>query len=243
VNENKLTGVPSGFARLDEITGGFQKSDLIVVASRPCMGKTSFAINIARNASLAKNLNVLLFALQWKRETIKIRLQLLDKGKELQMPTNLVVVDYLYDAMDIMDECQRRKADNDIDLIIIDCFDLIYFCGVNENQQKCEYLPQYLKQIARTMECPVIVLSNLSRTLESRECKRPRLSDFETSGHIIKYSDLVLFLYRDDYYNFDINNSEKDICEVIVAKNKKGSTGTAQLEFVEKNLLFCDEKM
>jgi len=233
-----LTGVPSGFARLDEITNGFQKSDLIVVASRPGMGKTSLALNIVCHAVVQKNLNVLYFTQEMNRDTVIKRLKALNDDYEYTSE-NLVIIDYLHNAMDIMDECQRRKAENSMDLVLIDYFQLLNFCGCSDNHQRSKYLPQYLKQLARTIDCPVIVLSQLNRDLDARECKRPRISDIRDSGYIAEYADLILFLYRDDYYNFEAE--EKDICEVTVAKNKNGATGTARLKWIEDYGLFCDE--
>ena len=232
-----LTGVPSGFNQLDEITGGFQKSDLIVVASRPGMGKTSFAISIAGDTKVQKNLNVLFFTQEMNRDAIIKRYWSCNKKKEPQTMENLEIIDYLHNTMDIMDECQRRKMDWYIDLIIIDYLQLLNFCDYTD-KQKYKYLPQYLKQLARAIDCPVVVLSQLNRDLEVRECKRPRISDIRDSGYITEYADLILFLYRDDYYN--IESEEKDICEVIVAKNKSGSTGSVQLKWIEKYGLFCD---
>ena len=103
---------------------------------------------------------------------------------------------------------------------------------------KNKFLPQYLKQLARAIECPVIVISQLNRDIETHECKRPRCSDIKSNGSLFDYTDLLLFLYRDDYY--DCDSEENDICEVIVAKNKSGTTGTARLRWIEEYGLFCD---
>jgi len=255
-NDRKITGVSSGFSRLDDITGGFQNSDLIVVASRPGMGKTSFALNIAKHVSELENLRVLFFTLEMNRDTAIERLQSLENGLNVhafgeeepcylpktryrKFSVDLLFFDYIFDANEIMDECQRRKIENNVDLIIIDYFQLLNFWGDTDIRQRKKYLPKYLKQLARAIDCPVIVFSQLNRDLESRECKRPLISDIQESGHFIEYADFILFLYRDDYY--DLDSEEKDICEVIVANNKNCTTGTARLKWIEEHGLFCDE--
>jgi len=238
MSKKNYSCVPSGFKKLDEITGGFQKSDLIVVASRPGMGKTSFALNIAFRAAEKDNKNVLFFTQEMNRETVINRFLSLNKEQDRQVVENLRFIDYLYNAMDIMDESQRQKAENNIDLIIIDCLQLINLFDYADKHQKYKYLPQYLKQLAKAIGCPVIVLSQLSRALDERECKRPRFSDFDSANTITNYADLILLLYRDDYYNLD--SEFKGICEIIVAKNRHGATGTARLKWIEERGLFCD---
>jgi len=236
---NTLTGVPSGFARLDEITNGFQKSDLIVVASRPGMGKTSFAINIARHVAVTEKLNVLFFTQEMKRDALEKRFNALDEEHDYTLE-NLEIIDYLHNAMDIMDECQRRKVETGVDLIFIDYLQLLSFCDSTDSYLRQKYLPQYLKQLARAIERPVIVLSQINRDLEIREDKRPLCSDIKADGLLVEYADVIMFLFRDDYYDFDSN--EKDTCEVIVAKNKSGASGIARLKWIEDYGLFCDEQ-
>ena len=237
MNESNFTGIPSGFTKLDEITGGFHKSDLIVVASRPGMGIPSFALSIVFRTFECERHNILFFSQEMNRDTIIKRFMTFKEDNNYNSE-NLVIIDYLYNAMDIMDECQRRKKEKSIDLIVIDYLQLLNFCDCTDNYQRYKYLPQYLKQLARAIDCPVIVLSQLNQDLETRECKRPRISDIRDSGYIAEYADLILFLYRDDYYNLD--SEDKDICEVIIAKNKNGSTGTALLKWIGEYSLLCD---
>jgi replicative DNA helicase len=235
-NESNLAGIPSGYPDLDEIIGGFQKSDLIVIASRPGIGKTSLANNIAWNAAVRESLNVLYFSQELNSDQIAKRFIALDNEQKQQVPKNLVIIDYLHNVMDVMDECQRWNVKTGVDMIIIDYFQLLDFCGRIDNLKPVRCFARYLKQMARAIECPVIVLSQLNRALESRECKRPRISDLREAGFLTEYADLILFLYKDDYYYLD--TEEKDICEVIVAKKKNGSTGTAKLLWCEQYLKF-----
>ncbi|MCL1981866.1 MAG: replicative DNA helicase [Clostridiales bacterium] len=262
--EGGITGVTSGFADIDDKTAGFQKSDLIVLAARPAMGKTAFALNVARHAAIKARAKVIVFSLEMSREQLGQRLLAIESRIELQRlkTGNLTQQhwDQVQEAMDqlapaniyiddtpgititeIKSKCRRLKAEKGLDLILVDYLQLMNYESKAENrQQEITALSRAFKQLARELDCPVIVLSQLSRAPEQRsgDAKRPILSDLRESGSIEQDADIVLFLYRDEYYNPD--TEDKNICEVIISKHRSGPTGTVKLTWMDKYTKFGD---
>ncbi len=261
-NQGNATGLPTGFKRLDEITSGLQKSDLIIVAARPGMGKTAFALNIAAQSAVKANASVMIFSLEMSQEQLGQRLismQAMVASEKLkkgtlerqdwdkinvaldQLNETKIVIDDTpgITVMEMRNKCRRLKAEQGLDLIVIDYLQLMTYEGRTDNrQQEVSALSRHLKLLAREMDCPVIVLSQLSRAPEQRQDKRPMLSDLRESGSIEQDADIVIFLYRDDYYN---DNSEKPgICEVNLAKHRSGSTEKMELTWVARYTKFSD---
>jgi len=262
--ESGITGIPSGFIGLDEKTAGFQKSDLIVLAARPAMGKTAFALNIARQAAVKSGAKVLIFSMEMPKTQIGQRLLSIESGIELEKlktgkldqqqwlyqiqesmsrlsPANIYIDDTSgISIMEIKNKCRRLKAEKGLDMVIVDYLQLMDYEGKAESrQQEITALSRAFKQLAREMDCPVILLSQLSRAPDQRSGdKRPFLSDLRESGAIEQDADIVLFLYRDEYYNED--TEEKGICEVIISKHRSGPTGTVKLAWLEKYTKFGD---
>jgi len=258
-----ITGIPSGFIDLDAKTSGFQKSDLIILAARPAMGKTAFALNVAQQAALKGNASIMIFSMEMSKTQLGQRLLSMESRIETQKlkTGNLTRKDwedlnlaldtlsgakiYIDDSpgisvMEIKNKCRRLKAEKGLDMVVIDYLQLMSFEGrADSRQQEITALSRYLKQLAREMDCPVIVLSQLSRAPEQRQDHRPVLSDLRESGSIEQDADIVLFLYRDEYYTKD--ESEKPgICEVIIAKHRSGPTDTIELTWLGKYTRFVD---
>ena len=252
-NQKKhITGVPTQFYDLDDKTAGLHGSELILVAARPAMGKTAFALNIATNAALRANVPVAIFSLEMSKDQLvnrmlcseamvdsnKVRTGKLDeedwtKLAEAIGPLSEAGV-YIDDTpgisvMEIRTKCRKLKMEKNIGLVVIDYLQLI--SGSNKRngsrEQEISEISRSLKVLAKELNVPVIALSQLSRAVEQRDDHRPMLSDLRESGAIEQDADIVMFLYRDDYYNKE--SAEKDIAEVIIAKQRGGSTGTVKL--------------
>ena len=258
---DSLTGITSGFRDLDEKLGGFQKSDLVIVAARPGMGKTAFALNVGLNAAEKGNANVLFFSMEMSKEQLGQRLISMkanvdmediskgnvqgEKWREIIMASEAIgncsinIDDTPNPTLyEIRNKCRRMKADQGLDLIVVDYLQLMI--GKTENVvQEVSQLTRSFKLLAREIDCPVILLSQLSRLPDQRvNNHRPVLSDLRDSGSIEQDADIVLFLYRDDYYN---KESEKPgVCEVNVAKHRNGPPGTVDLTWVARYTKFSD---
>lgn len=262
--EGNIIGVPTGFRDLDAKTSGLQRSDLVIVAARPAMGKTAFALNVAQQAAIKGRASVLIFSMEMSKEQLGQRLLSMESRVEMQkLKTGdlnrkdwddiNIALDILSEAnifiddtpgisiMEIKNKCRRIKAEHGLDLIVLDYLQLMSYEGKTDSrQQEISALSRHLKLLAREMDCPVIVLSQLSRAPEQRTDHRPQLSDLRESGAIEQDADIVLFLYRDDYYEKE--NSEKPgVCEVIIAKQRSGPTGTVELMWLEKYTRFADK--
>ena len=216
-----ITGVPTGFSELDYITTGLYGSELILLAARPAMGKSAFALNIAANAALKSNVPVAIFNLEMSKE------QLVDR---ILSEANIFIDDTPgISVMEIRTKCRKLKMEKNIGLIIIDYLQLVQ--GSNKRngsrEQEIAEISRSLKILAKELNVPVIALSQLSRAVEQREDHRPMLSDLRESGSIEQDADIVMFLYRDDYYNKD--SEDKNLTEVIIAKHRGGSTGKVKL--------------
>ncbi|MCI8411144.1 MAG: replicative DNA helicase [Clostridia bacterium] len=247
-----ITGVPSGFSELDYRTAGFHGSELILIAARPAMGKTAFALNIATNASVKANVPVAIFSLEMSKEQLvnrvlcsesmvdsnKVRTGKLDENDWAKLAGSIGPLSeaeiYIDDTpginiMEIRAKCRKLKLEKNIGMVVIDYLQLIQ--GSNKRggsrEQEISEISRSLKILAKELNVPVIALSQLSRAAEQRPDHRPMLSDLRESGAIEQDADIVMFLYRDDYYNQD--SEKKDIAEVIIAKHRGGSTGTVEL--------------
>lgn len=262
--DGSLTGLTTGFIDLDTKTAGLQKSDLLVLAARPAMGKTAFALNIAQQAAIKSGAKVLIFSLEMAADQLGQRLLSMESRIEMQKLRvgNLerkdwdqinIALDTLSKAdiniddtpgvsiMEIKNKCRRMKAERGLDLVIIDYLQLMALDGRTESrQQEVSTISRFLKQLAREMDCPVIVLSQLSRAPEQRADHRPILSDLRESGSIEQDADIVMFLYRDEYYNPE-TTEKPNICEVNIAKQRGGETGTVELTWLGKYTRFADK--
>ena len=262
--EGEVTGLTTGFRDLDAQTSGLQKSDLIIVAARPAMGKTAFALNVAQNAAGKGKASVLIFSLEMSKEQLGQRLLAMESRVEMQkLKTGSVnrkdwddiniALDTLSEAkmfiddtpgisiMEMKNKCRRIKAEHGLDLVVIDYLQLMSYEGKTDSrQQEISTLSRNLKLLAREMECPVIVLSQLSRAPELRTVHRPQLSDLRESGSIEQDADIVIFLYREDYYEKE-NSTNPGVCEIIIGKHRSGPTGTVELTWLEKYTRFVDK--
>lgn len=247
-----ITGVPTGFVELDYKTAGLHGSELILVAARPAMGKTAFALNIATNAALRGNVPVAIFSLEMSKDQLvnrilcgeamvdsnKVRTGKLEEDDWVKLagaigPLSEAEI-YIDDTpgisiMEIRTKCRKLKMEKNIGLVVIDYLQLVQ--GSNKRsgsrEQEISEISRSLKILAKEINVPVIALSQLSRAVEQRPDHRPMLSDLRESGAIEQDADIVMFLYRDDYYNKE--SEKKDIAEVIIAKQRGGSTGTVEL--------------
>ncbi|WP_048601608.1 replicative DNA helicase [Rubeoparvulum massiliense] len=255
-NQGELTGIPTGYTDLDRMTAGFQKSDLIIIAARPSVGKTAFALNIAQNVAARANETVAIFSLEMAASQLvqrmlcaegNINAQRMRTGqfededwRKLNMAVSILSESPIYiddspniTVNEIRSKCRRLKQEKGLGLILIDYLQLISGTGRTDNrQQEISEISRTLKGIARELNCPVIALSQLSRAVESRQDKRPMLSDIRESGSIEQDADIVGFLYRDDYYNPDTENP--NIIEIIIAKQRNGPTGKVELVFLKE---------
>ena len=262
--DGNITGLTTGFMDLDAKTSGLQKSDLIMLAARPAMGKTAFALNIAQQAAVKGKATVLIFSLEMSRDQLGQRMLSMESRIEMQKlkTGNLerkdwdqihIALDtlskagiYIDDspgitAMEIKNKCRRLKSEKGLGLIVIDYLQLMSFEGKAESrQQEVSALSRFLKLLAREMDCPVIVLSQLSRAPEQRPDHRPILSDLRESGSIEQDADIVMFLYRDEYYNPE-TTEKPNICEVNIAKQRSGPTGVIELTWLGKYTRFVDK--
>ncbi|BFH65988.1 MULTISPECIES: replicative DNA helicase [Paenibacillus] len=251
------TGIPTGFVDLDKMTNGFQRSDLIIVAARPSVGKTAFALNIAQNVAVRANETVAIFSLEMSAPQLVNRMICAEANLDANlMRTGDFKTDedwakltmgiaslaeaeiYIDDTpgitvADIRSKCRRLKKEKGLGMIVIDYLQLIQGRGkAGENrQQEVSEISRTLKQIARELMVPVIALSQLSRGVEQRQDKRPMMSDLRESGSIEQDADIVAFLYRDDYYNQE--TEKKNIIEIIIAKQRNGPVGTVELVFLK----------
>ncbi|WP_187626384.1 replicative DNA helicase [Selenomonas caprae] len=258
-----LTGISSGFKDLDTLTAGLQKSDLILVAARPSMGKTAFTLNIASYVGLHGH-SVAFFSLEMSKEQLmqrmlcseggidasRLRTGQLDEGEWNHLVETADKLSrapiYIDDTagitvMDLRSKARRLKAEHGLDLIIIDYLQLMQgrpSKNSDNRQQEISEISRSLKALARELDVPVIALSQLSRSVESRQVKKPMLSDLRESGSLEQDADIVMFLYREDYYDKDTEN--KNITEIIVAKHRNGPVDSVSLFFQKEFTKFRD---
>ncbi|QHE54135.1 replicative DNA helicase [Pontibacillus sp. HMF3514] len=262
-NDEEVTGVPTGFRDLDQITSGFQKNDLIIVAARPSVGKTAFALNIAQNVAVTAQENVAIFSLEMGADQLVMRmlcaegninaqklrtgsLEEEDWGKLTMAMGSLSNAGVFIDdtpgikVNEIRSKCRRLKQEHGLGMILIDYLQLIQGNGNSKEnrQQEVSEISRALKGLARELNVPLIALSQLSRGVEGRQDKRPMMSDIRESGSIEQDADIVGFLYRDDYY--DQESEKQNIIEIILAKQRNGPVGTVELAFVKEYNKFVD---
>lgn len=261
-NKGHVSGVESGFTELDAKTSGFQKGDMILIAARPSMGKTTFALNIAENAALRGGKKIAIFSLEMSKEQLSYKLlcsqanidmlrlrtgELEDKDWEniarASGPLSTAEI-YIDDTagtsvMEMRSKCRRLKMEHGIDMIIIDYLQLMSGSRQSESrQQEVSEISRSIKALAKEMECPIIALSQLSRAPEQRADHRPMLSDLRESGSIEQDADVVMFLYRDEYYDKD--TEDKNIAECIIAKQRNGPVGTIKLAWLGQYSRFAN---
>ncbi|MGE9841659.1 replicative DNA helicase [Selenomonas bovis] len=262
-NQGGLTGISTGFRDLDRDTSGLQKSDLILVAARPSMGKTAFTLNIATYAAMHGH-TVAFFSLEMSKEQLVQRMLCSEGGIDSQRLRTGQLEDADWDrlintadrvskasiyiddtaginVMDLRSKARRLKAEHGLDLIVIDYLQLMQGrarSSSDNRQQEISEISRSLKALARELDVPVVALSQLSRSVESRTVKKPMLSDLRESGSLEQDADIVMFLYREDYY--DQETERKNITEVIIAKHRNGPIGTIELFFQKEFTKFRD---
>lgn len=266
-HKDGLTGVPSGFTSLDRITSGWQKSDLVIIAARPGMGKTAFVVSSLRNAAVDFKIPVAIFSLEMasvqlvnrmisaeaELEGDKIRrgnladhewTQLVHKTSRLSSAPIFIDDTPALSILELRAKCRRLKAEHNVQLIVIDYLQLMRGELGGNREQEIASISRALKGIAKELNVPVLALSQLSRGVETRGGdKRPQLSDLRESGSIEQDADIVMFLYRPEYYKITVDEEgmpTQGMAEVIVAKHRNGSTGTAKLKFIGKFTKFAD---
>ncbi|WP_419656738.1 DnaB: replicative DNA helicase [Desulfosarcina variabilis str. Montpellier] len=261
-NRSLVTGVTTGFSKLDSLTSGFQNSDLIILAARPAMGKTAFALNMARNAAIEGGVPVAIFSLEMSKEQLSMRMLCAEArvdssrirsgflnqddwnritdaaGRLTEAP---IFIDDSPDisTTSIRTKSMRMKMDKGLGLIIIDYLQLMRGdAKIERRDLEISDISRSLKILAKELNLPVIALSQLNRKLEERSDKRPQLSDLRESGALEQDADLVAFIYRDEVYNRDENNPQRGTAEIILAKQRNGPTGVAPLAFLKSYTRF-----
>ena len=262
LNRGKVTGVGTGFADLDSLTSGLQRSDFVIIAARPSMGKTALALNIVQNASIKNRIPSIVFSLEMSKEQLVQRIlcseAMIDGSKLRTGSLESEDWDRLIDAMDpisespiyiddtpgitiseIRSKCRRLKLEKNLGIVLIDYIQLMQSSGNKENrQQEISEISRSLKSIARELNIPVIAMAQLSRAPDQRQDHRPILSDLRESGSLEQDADIVAFLYRDEYYHPD--TEKKNIGELIISKHRNGPTGTVELVWLKQFTKFCN---
>jgi replicative DNA helicase len=257
-----ITGIPSGFKSLDHYTAGFQPSDLIIVAGRPSMGKTAICLNMAQYAAIEKRVPVAIFSLEMSKEQLVLRMLCSEAQvegtrirtgflSESDWPKLTLAAGNLSDASIFIDDtpaltilelrakARRLKGEHGLGLLIVDYLQLMRGRTMIENrQQEISEISRSLKALAKELNIPVIAVSQLSRRSESREDKRPQMSDLRESGAIEQDADLILFIYRDEVYNRSEDNPNRGKAEVIIGKQRNGPTGKVDMTFLDKFTAF-----
>ncbi|MDE5780538.1 MAG: replicative DNA helicase [Lachnospiraceae bacterium] len=263
-SQGNVTGLATGFTDLDSRTAGFHGSELILIAARPAMGKTAFELNIAQYMAFRKNVTVAIFSLEMSKEQLVNRLFSLESHVDSQKirtgnlddsdwenliesagiigKSNLIIDDTPgITISELRSKCRKYKLEHNLGIIIIDYLQLMSGGGRSESrQQEVSEISRSLKALARELDVPVVALSQLSRAVEAREDKRPMLSDLRESGAIEQDADVVMFLYRDEYYHKD--SDRKGIAEVIIAKQRSGATGTVELVWLPQYTKFANKE-
>jgi replicative DNA helicase len=259
-----ITGIPSGFKSLDHYTAGFQPSDLIIVAGRPSMGKTAICLNMAQYAAIEKRVPVAIFSLEMSKEQLVLRMLCSEAQvegtrirtgflSESDWPKLTLAAGNLSDASIFIDDtpaltilelrakARRLKGEHGLGLLIVDYLQLMRGRTMIESrQQEISEISRSLKALAKELNIPVIAVSQLSRRSESREDKRPQMSDLRESGAIEQDADLILFIYRDEVYNRSEDNPNRGKAEVIIGKQRNGPTGKVDMTFLDKFTAFKD---
>ncbi len=266
-----LTGVPSGFTEMDRITSGWQPSDLVIIAARPAMGKTAFVLSLTRNAALIGKKKIAVFSLEMSSIQLTNRLiaaeaelsseklkkgkleshewqQLIHKVGKLSEAGIFIDDTPALNVFELRAKCRRLKAQHDIDMVVVDYLQLMVGSsdskGNGNREQEIGTISRALKSIAKELNVPVLALSQLSRAVETRGGnKRPQLSDLRESGSIEQDADMVLFIYRPEYYGFlqdEENNNTEGLAEIIIAKHRNGAVGSVKLKYIGEYVKFAD---
>ncbi|MEA1991549.1 MAG: replicative DNA helicase [Thermodesulfobacteriota bacterium] len=259
-----ITGVSAGFTELDKLTAGFQPSDLIIIAGRPSMGKTAFALNIAQNAAIANDICVAIFSLEMSKDQLALRMlcsearvnaQKVRTGflSERDWPKLINAAGHLSEApifiddtpalsvMEIRAKARRLKSKQNLGLVLVDYMQLMRGRGRNESrEQEISEISRSLKAMAKELNVPVVALSQLNRKVEDRPNKRPQMADLRESGAIEQDADVIAFIYRDEVYNRSEDNPNRGMAEIIVAKQRNGPIGIVKLAFVDKYATFAN---
>jgi len=259
-----ITGLSTGFTNLDKLTGGFQRSDLILIAARPSMGKTAFVLNVAQHMATRDKKSVVIFSLEMPREQLAMRMmcaeglidsqhfrtgamsneewaKLVDAADRLSASPMFIDDTAGVNAVELRNKARRISKEHGLDCIIIDYLQLMdggAHSRIDNRQQQISDISRSLKALARELQVPVIALSQLSRGPESRTSRKPMLSDLRESGSLEQDADMVAFLYREDYYNPE--TEKKNLTELIIAKNRNGPTETVELYFHKNFTRFTD---
>ena len=263
-NKGTVTGIPTGFIDLDYKLSGLQPSDLVLVAARPSMGKTAFVLNIAQYVAFKKNKGVAIFSLEMSKEQLVNRLLAMEshvdsqnlrtgnlkdedwtklvEGADIIGRSNLIIDDTPgISIAELRSKCRKYKLEHNLGIVMIDYLQLMSGSGKTDSrQQEISDISRSLKALARELSVPVIALSQLSRAVEQRPDHRPMLSDLRESGAIEQDADVVMFIYRDDYYHKD--TEKKDIAEIIIAKQRNGPIGTVELVWLPRYTQFVNMK-
>ena len=261
-NKGSVTGIATGFTDLDYRTAGMQPSDLVLIAARPSMGKTAFVLNIAQHVAFKQNKSVAIFSLEMSKEQLVNRMFSLESSVDAQKLRTGQLNDQEWERLiesagvigkskliiddtpgisisELRSKCRKFKLENDLSMIIIDYLQLMSGSGRSDSrQQEISDISRSLKSVARELGVPVLALSQLSRAVEQRPDHRPMLSDLRESGAIEQDADVVMFIYRDDYYNHD--SDKKGISEIIIAKQRNGPIGTVELAWLPEYTKFAN---
>ena len=261
-NKGSVTGIPTGFTDLDYRTAGMQPSDLVLIAARPSMGKTAFVLNIAQSVAFKQNLPVAIFSLEMSKEQLVNRMFSLESSVDAQKLRTGQLNDQEWERLiesagvigkskliiddtpgisisELRSKCRKFKLEQGLSMIIIDYLQLMTGSGRSDSrQQEISDISRSLKAVARELSVPVLALSQLSRAVEQRPDHRPMLSDLRESGAIEQDADVVMFIYRDDYYNHD--SEKKGISEIIIAKQRNGPIGTVELAWLPEYTKFAN---
>ncbi|MCI8286080.1 MAG: replicative DNA helicase [Lachnospiraceae bacterium] len=261
-NKGNVTGIPTGFLDLDYRTAGLQPSDLILIAARPSMGKTALELNVARHVAFRKNLTVAIFSLEMSKEQLVNRMLSMESYVDSQKLRTGQMNDQEWEKLiesagvigkssliiddtpgisiaELRSKCRKYKLEHNLSMIMIDYLQLMTGNGKNESrQQEISDISRSLKAVARELSVPVVAFSQLSRAVEQRPDHRPILSDLRESGAIEQDADVVMFIYRDEYYNHDTD--KKGIAELIIAKQRNGPIGTVELAWLPEYQRFVN---
>ncbi len=258
-NDSGIVGVPTGFTKMDDMLGGLQKSDLVILAARPSMGKTAFALSIARNVAVESKIPTAIFSIEMASAQLVIRLlsaearvnaQSIRTGriKDADMPklarnigilaeSKIYIDDSAYlSVMELRAKCRRLKAEHNIGLIVIDYLQLLHVPKAESREREISMISRTLKQVAKELDVPVVALSQLNRSVESRADKRPMLSDLRESGSIEQDADVVMFIHRPEHYDiatFEDGMPTEGMSEIIIGKQRNGPVGSVRLAFLK----------
>ncbi|MGD0276440.1 MAG: replicative DNA helicase [Syntrophales bacterium] len=257
-----ITGVPTGFEKIDDLTSGLQNSDLVIIAGRPSMGKTAFALSIAKYASIEAGIPVAVFSLEMSKEQLALRMlsseakvdsqrirkgflgatdweRLIEAANRLSESPIFIDDTPAITVLEMKAKARRLKADTGLGLIILDYLQLMRSGAYRDSrEQEISEISRSLKALAKELALPVVALSQLNRKVEDRTNRRPQMADLRESGAIEQDADVIAFIYRDEVYNRSEDNPDKGIAEIIIGKQRNGPTGIVKLGFLEKYTSF-----